>query len=117
MRLIGHINGSSSAQQFGDFLYAKGLDNRVDRSGSGDQWEVWVLSEDDVNQAKSYLQQFQQRPGDAYFAQEAMRARDLRLEAAMAQQAHAQKMQRSREAVQSLGRLPLGRWTTAIMAR
>lgn len=115
MRLIGHINGSSSAQQFGDFLYAKGLDNRVDRSGSGDQWEVWVLSEDDVNQAKSYLQQFQQRPDDACFAQEAMRARDLRLEAAMAQQAHAQKMQRSREAVQSLGRLPLGRWTTAIM--
>ena len=33
MRLIGHIQGSDPAHLFGDYLYAQGVDNRLDRSG------------------------------------------------------------------------------------
>ncbi|HBF02862.1 MAG TPA: hypothetical protein DDW77_06835, partial [Verrucomicrobiales bacterium] len=70
MRLIGHIQGSDPAHLFGDYLYAQGVDNRLDRSGGSDLWEIWILSEDHLDPAKVFLEQFLKDPSNPRFGAE-----------------------------------------------
>lgn len=115
MRLIGHIQGSDPAHLFGDYLYAQGVDNRLDRSGGSDLWEIWILSEDHLDPAKVFLEQYLKDPSNPRFGVEAARAKDLRVQKAMEQRAYAQKMEQGAQAMQSTLRLPMGRWTLGIM--
>ena len=115
MRLIGHIQGSDAAHLFGDYLYAQGVDNRLDRSGGSDLWEIWILSEDHLDPAKVFLEQFLKDPSNPRFGAEAARAKDLRVQKAMEQRAYAQKMEQGAQAMQSTLCLPMGRWTLGIM--
>jgi len=70
MRFIGQLQDEMQAKRFGDFLYAKGIESRVDQE-AGAGWEVWVLDEGQVEGAASLFNEFVERPDDPHFARTA----------------------------------------------
>lgn len=68
MRCIGRLDNQSQAEQFGHYLYGQDIENRVEEDSLG-QWEIWVLDEDQIDQAKSLLQAFFEDPDDPTVAQ------------------------------------------------
>jgi len=75
MRLIGYIQGADHARTFGDFLYAQGIGNQVDRE-QGDRFEIWIQSEDQVEKGKDYLRDFQSNPTGQHFVDALPRPRN-----------------------------------------
>ena len=67
MRLIGDLQEDNQAQRFSDLLYGKGIDSQVDQNAAG-RWEVWVLDEDQVEEATSLFSEFVERPDDGTYA-------------------------------------------------
>lgn len=70
MRLIGNLQDERQAGTFKDFLYAQGIESRVD-PGKGGDWEIWVLDDHRVDEAAALLERFVQTPDDPFFAQAA----------------------------------------------
>jgi GlpG protein len=66
MRRIGQISDESSARRFSDYLYVKGIENRIETS-DGEMWNVWVHDEHQLIQAKRLLAEFQNNPDDAKY--------------------------------------------------
>jgi GlpG protein len=70
MRCLGEIDGRKSTEQFVAFLLTQGITTHIDTGREGsDRWEVWVRDEDQLNQAKDLLDQFQANPSDAKYQQ------------------------------------------------
>jgi len=61
MRAIGKIDDESAARLFGDYLYAQGIDNQIERDAAGG-WTVYVHSEDHLDRARQELDRFLQNP-------------------------------------------------------
>ena len=57
MRCIGHLDGQSQAEGLGHYLYGHNIENQVEE-GSDGRWEIWVLDEDQIDQARALFQQF-----------------------------------------------------------
>ncbi len=91
MRLIGYIEGAKHARTFGDYLYAEGVENQVERT-QGERFEVWITSEDQVETGKNHLVAFQSNPTDEVFVKAAEKAQEKRLKAALEQEAYAKKV-------------------------
>jgi GlpG protein len=68
MRPIGTLQDETLAKRFGDFLYAKGIENQVDLNSHG-SWEIWVLDDVHIEAAQSFLDQFRRDPGAPAFTQ------------------------------------------------
>lgn len=68
MRPIGALQDETQAKHFGDFLYARGIDNQVDPDSRG-EWEIWVLDDVHVESARSLLDRFRRDSSDPVFAQ------------------------------------------------
>ena len=77
MRMIGEIQDEAAARTFGDFLYAQGIGNELERSPSGG-WTVWVKSDDDLGRAVEFLRAFARNPSDPLFLGAALDAANLR---------------------------------------
>ena len=60
MRKIGTIPNGDHARRFHRYLAGHGIESRVDQQG--DQWEVWVLDEDQVPTARGDLDAFYEQP-------------------------------------------------------
>ncbi|UCD53072.1 MAG: rhomboid family intramembrane serine protease [Phycisphaerales bacterium] len=67
MRLIGDLQEESQAKRLGDLLYGKGIESQVDQNAAG-RWEVWVLDEDQVEEAAPLFNEFVEHPDDARYA-------------------------------------------------
>jgi GlpG protein len=61
MRIVGMFRNQNHAQLFGDYLYAQGIDNKVD-SDNNQEWNVWVASDDHMDRAKQLLTEFISNP-------------------------------------------------------
>ena len=59
MRCIGRLQDASQAEQFSLYLYSQDIENQLDQ-GSDGQWEIWVLDEDLVDQAKQCYETYAQ---------------------------------------------------------
>lgn len=70
MRLIGQLQDETQAHRFGDFLYARQIESRID-PGKGGSWEVWVLDDNHIENATALLSRFTQDPADPIFAEAA----------------------------------------------
>ena len=70
MRLIGQLQDRTHADRFRDFLYAKGIESRVDPGKVGD-WEIWILNDHHLDEAATLLERFVRVPDDPSFAQSA----------------------------------------------
>ena len=73
MRLIGYIEGTNHARTFGDYLYAQGVDNQIERA-QGERYEVWIVSEDKVEVGKNHLISYQSNPTDPAYLESAEKA-------------------------------------------
>lgn len=85
MRRIGSISSEEQAQTFQDYLLTRDIDARVDQADDG--WSVWVLNEDDLDQARHELEEFQTDPRAGKYAsasQQAQARRQARLDEQLA---------------------------------
>ncbi|MBT5925480.1 MAG: rhomboid family intramembrane serine protease [Verrucomicrobia bacterium] len=114
MRLIGYIEGTNHARTFGDFLYAQGVDNQVDRT-QGDRWEIWIAAEDQVETGKSHLISFQSNPADPKFVEATEKAQEKRLKAALEQEAYTKKVKDRDEITRSGSGISTGKLTLLLM--
>jgi GlpG protein len=62
MRSIGRLADRQHADRFAAYLESQEVRTRVDTNG--EQWEVWVVDEDKVAQARQQLTEFLQAPDD-----------------------------------------------------
>jgi hypothetical protein len=74
MRLIGSLPSESEAQVFSDYLYASGIKNKIEAvRNAADQteaWDIWVYSEDQLNEAESLLNEYRNSPDAPQFREE-----------------------------------------------
>jgi len=77
MRQIGSLDSEEAARRFGDYLVACGIDNQVE-AGQDGQWVVWVLSEQQVEQAAAEFARFVAAPTDAEFVEASKEGRARR---------------------------------------
>jgi GlpG protein len=89
MRIIGHLENEAHARVFGDYLYARGIDNEIEADREG-TWAVWVHAEDELDRATGLLQRFRSNPGDRQYRNAQMVA-DERREAELKRNQAAQK--------------------------
>lgn len=76
MRQIGTLPDEDAARTFGDFLLTRGVKANVEaRDG---EWIVWIVDEDDVEQAREELAQYRENPEAEHFSEGARAAADLR---------------------------------------
>lgn len=66
MRLIGTIHSKAQATKFSDFLYLKGIENKVELDKQND-WDIWVISEDHLEEAKQLLDEYIADPNNSKF--------------------------------------------------
>jgi len=76
MRLIGYLPDEQTAATFSDFLYVHGITNQVE--AEKDRWAVWIHSEDELEQARQWLQSYVAAPNDPKYRQHAREARRLK---------------------------------------
>jgi GlpG protein len=81
MRVIGHLPDESGARTFGDFLYARGIDNQIEAERDG-TWALWVNDEEQIETAKALLADFRTRPGDPRYREAESAAAEKRKRAA-----------------------------------
>jgi GlpG protein len=79
MRSIGQLPDEPAARTFGDFLYVKGIENRVEQQQEK-EWAIWVNDEDKLEEATRLLEDFRANPADAKFRTGAQGAAGLRAE-------------------------------------
>ncbi|QDT35242.1 rhomboid family intramembrane serine protease [Thalassoglobus polymorphus] len=65
MRKIGTLESSKDAERFHRFLRSEGIDNQIDQVPPS--WEIWVLSDADLDRAKAELESFKNFPTDKRF--------------------------------------------------
>lgn len=65
MRLVGTFDNKRQAVRFCDFLNGSGLDGQLRRQDHN--YEVWVLDDGHMAQARSYYSQFKANPDDTTF--------------------------------------------------
>ncbi len=65
MRKIGALESSKDAERFHRFLRSEGIDNQIEQVPPS--WEVWVLSDADLDRAKAELESFKNFPTDKRF--------------------------------------------------
>ncbi len=97
MRHIGHLTNESQARVFGDYLLAKGIQNEIERDGPA-AWAVWVVDEDRISAAQTWLEWFRANPNAPEFKQAASEAARLR-ETEARELAHYRKRVRSGRSV------------------
>src|SRR5665213_2465238 len=73
MRQLASLPDATQAENFGDYLTAQGIANS--REEGGGNWTIWVEREDQLDQARAELQQFQQQPGADKYQKAARAAR------------------------------------------
>jgi GlpG protein len=94
MRLIGTLSDQHDAATLVDYLLTREIGAKAERGG--DAWELWILDEDRVGDAKQVLADFQLNKSDPKYAAAAKEADRLRHE----------RVEKALEAKKNLIRLP-----------
>jgi rhomboid protease GlpG len=79
MRLIGHLANESSARTFSEYLYAEGMENKLEFQPE-EGWGVWVNDEDKLEESTRLLDQFRANPQAPEYQAKAQQAVGLRAE-------------------------------------
>lgn len=81
MRLIGEFEDSKLAQTFSDYLTQKNIENEVMEDISANNakvFEIWVVSEDQVEEAETLLDEFRGNPDDPKYLGAAREAKKIK---------------------------------------
>ena len=74
MRSIGQLSSQDLSATFSEVLDGHGINNRIQSTSDGN-WEVWVSSEDQLEQAKELLRRFSEDPEQGDFKAAVQQAR------------------------------------------
>ena len=79
MRLIGTIERDQHANTFSDYLFVRGIENRVELEGQ--HYEVWVMDDAQMEEAANLLKQFMANPAapEYHSASSAARKKEAQL--------------------------------------
>lgn len=80
MRLIGTIENDKHASLFSDYLFVRGIENSVELEGR--HYEVWVLADDQTEEATNLLKEFTANPTAPEYAgvEKAARKKEAQIE-------------------------------------
>jgi GlpG protein len=78
MREIGTLSDENNARLFSDFLYAQGIENRIELEN--DAWNIWIFDEEEIQQAKELLREFSNNPEKPLYRKIASQAKILKKE-------------------------------------
>jgi hypothetical protein len=115
MRLIGHLPDEPSARTFGDFLYARGIQNQLEHQ-KADGWGVWVAEEDKIGEATDLLALFRANPGDPKYRKVAKSADQLRAEEEKDQTKYRQRVRERKDLFRPLRGYGFGPLTCVLIA-
>jgi GlpG protein len=115
MRLIGHLTTESGARLFGDYLYAQGIENRVEPQGA-EGWAIWVVDEDKLENAASLLAEYRLKPDAPEYQAQAKSAAALRAEQAKDQEAYRRRLRSRRQLFRPLAAYGFGPLTFVLIA-
>ena len=102
MRRIGTIDSGGYAKRFSDFLYTQGIESQIDQNDEG-HWEVWILNEQRIDDARAQLEAFAQDPSNPKYGEIGARAAERR------QQDEAERQRRAGNVIDPRARwIPLG---------
>ncbi|MCO6453733.1 MAG: rhomboid family intramembrane serine protease [Pirellulaceae bacterium] len=87
MRQIGTLADRTAAQRFTSFLVTQGISAEADDEGG--QWVIWVHEENDVDRARSALEQFRAEPQHERYRDADLAAQRIRQERQRQRQAAA----------------------------
>lgn len=114
MRLIGHVNAEAAARTLGDYLYAQGIENRLE-ADRDHGWAVWIYAEEDVERARALLAEFQADPEHPKFRAAVREAAALRKQREREAEAWARKVKPRRSWLLVLHEYGFGPVTLALM--
>ncbi len=77
MRHIGSLPNEEQARLFGDYLFARGIRNQIERDGAA-SWMVWVADEEQLTDATDAFTRFRSQPAASEFARTYASAGKLR---------------------------------------
>ena len=66
--MIGQLESEASARLFSDFLYAQGIDNQTEPERGGG-WALWIHAEEQMEAAKTLLNEYRQNSRDPKYQQ------------------------------------------------
>ncbi len=98
MRLIGSIEGEQKAALFSDYLFVRGIENQVEQEGA--RFEVWVLADEQMEEAATLLHQFISNPAAPEYAKVSKLAREKEAQLEAEAAAAAERSFTSREVLQ-----------------
>lgn len=85
MRHIGSLPTEPDARRFSDYLYAQGLDNKIETAANAANqsadWQIWVYAEEQISQAQAFLDEYRQAPAAPQFREIAATAQQKRKQA------------------------------------
>ena len=113
MRIIGYLDKEVNARKFGDYLFTQGIDNEIESEKEG-SWAVWVHSEEQMDQARKLLGEFQSSPADVRF-EVGNTAENLRRQRQKEQNAYQKRLREPRQIFRSTGAYGFGRLTAVIV--
>ena len=90
MRCIGSLPDSALARRFGDYLVSEGVPNQVEENSAG-RWDVWVINDDQLDEARGELARFEAEPAAARYDGVSAEARRIR----SAEQERAERLRRN----------------------
>jgi GlpG protein len=93
MRHIGHLQDRAQARAFGDFLVTKGIRNEIEPEADGSAL-IWIVEDDQLTEAKAWLEKFRADPKSAEF-------RDAASGAAKARKAEAEEQAKYQRRIRS----------------
>lgn len=114
MRIIGYIKGEAAVRILADYLYVKGIECEPEWE-SGEQWAIWVHSEEQIEPARAIFNEFMAHPGDPKFASEGTQAAAMRSAAKRAEAAYQKRVKGRSETVDMLNRPGFGRFTLGLI--
>jgi GlpG protein len=97
MRHIGHLPNAKQGKAFGDFLVTKNIRNEIEAEADGSAL-IWIVEDDQLAEAKSWLAKFRADPNSAEFRGVAALAAKTR-KAEAEEQAKYQRRVRSRKSL------------------
>lgn len=112
--MIGHLGNETDARTFTDFLLVKGINTQVESERDG-TWVIWVHGEDDVEEARGYLNRFTSNPRDPEYENLAKQADDLRRQEQKRDEAAAKRHFDSTKVFRSYGAYGMGRLTGVLL--
>lgn len=79
MRQLGSVDNEKTAGSLSDYLFVKGIKNKIDADGNG-AYDVWVYDEEKMDAARNLMDEFMKNPDNPDYVKYSKQAQEVRFE-------------------------------------